>query len=109
MKEGRTKTEEGPRGRPKNTLRSPASGVIRGGGIVLYPQERRGRCGCMLWWWRVDGCVVEAYCGRQGGAIRCDMGSRQAVGNDFKTDGAEAKRSTKGGLKLLLQISSASA
>ena len=35
MKEGRAKTEEGPHGRPMNTLTSPASGVIRGGGIVL--------------------------------------------------------------------------
>eukprot|EP00956_Cyclotella_meneghiniana_P030095 scaffold74933_cov37-Cyclotella_meneghiniana.AAC.1 len=59
MDERRAKTEEGPCRRPKNTLRDPASGVIRGGGTVPQPQERRGRCGCMLWWWRMDGCVVK--------------------------------------------------
>eukprot|EP00956_Cyclotella_meneghiniana_P027542 scaffold61976_cov35-Cyclotella_meneghiniana.AAC.5 len=60
MKEGRAKMEEGPRRRPQNTLSIPATGVIRGGGMVPQPQERRGRCGCMLWWRRLDGCVVEA-------------------------------------------------
>eukprot|EP00956_Cyclotella_meneghiniana_P037499 scaffold139642_cov36-Cyclotella_meneghiniana.AAC.4 len=54
-KKRRAKTEEGPLQRQWNTLFAHEAARF-GGGMALQFIKQRGRCGCMLWWWWVNGC-----------------------------------------------------